>query len=315
MLPTDSKLIDTFRFKYVQSQQRSSGSEFDQTSSLQTDTSSEDNNLDVNMMNAMESKFNSSDFGCDDEMQPSLQQQFRMNKYGSSSMILFDLKEFEDRSDRLNWLIRMMNRHRYKMKSFSTIDLDESNYQDPSSSMLLCGSNETTSMRRYQSDCDLASYYRFTSNGKYNRIKYSSSTLAICGDTINSSQLPSPQAQSFRQLNSMIFTDFDLAKSFNKKIINKCINRILREFVKIVDESLLSSQEIDSIAKIGSDIIVKPLKRSYDFQYDPFQTGDIFINVVDFTEQSYDSEDNFTKKDKEKFVLNWLQTVQPRNKF
>ncbi|OTF78569.1 hypothetical protein BLA29_000945 [Euroglyphus maynei] len=117
-------------------------------------------------------------------------------------------------------------------------------------------------------------------------ITYSCSTLAICGDTVHSSQLPSPQAQSFRQLNSssLIFSDLDLAKSMNRKVINDAIKRRLNEFIKVIgNQSTLTETELTTIDEISSDLIIKPIKMmSYDYPPEQYSTGDILINVVNY---------------------------------
>lgn len=220
-----------------------------------------------------------------------------------------DPKElFEENVDNLKNYSQMMNRYNIKIKSFSTADV-QSQIDNNNN-----GNNNLWNFdpgKRSWSDCDLTEYYQQNNNNDKTYAKdyitYSCSTLAICGDTINSSQLPSPQAQSFRQLNSIIFSDLDLAKSINKKLINVCIKRRFKEFTKVVNQSALSENEKDNIGTVSSNIIIKPLKISYDYFNEDYSTGNILINVVNYEQ----NEVKFSKQDKEKFVLNWLQTVEP----
>ncbi|KAH9529809.1 uncharacterized protein LOC124492168 [Dermatophagoides farinae] len=257
---------------------------------------------------------------------------------------LIDVRDFFDdnyNQDKLKCYTQIIDGHRWiRMKSFSTADImtansggggqiwDNNNFiinhhhHGPSSSSW-CSSppplssminNNNNNNRKYLSDCNLIDYYRFINMNDKQCIKdyitYSCSTLAICGDTVNSSQLPSPQAQSFRQLNSsLIFSDLDLAKSMNRKVINDAIKRRLNEFIKVIgNQQTLTETELTNIDEISSDIIMKPIKMmSYDYPPEEYTTGDILINVVNYEQ----NEVKFTKKDKEKFVLNWLQTVEP----
>lgn len=225
------------------------------------------------------------------------------------SVSLCDFRSlFEENVDKLKSYIQISRNYHCQIKSFSTSDMASQVSSTPVS-----GETETGWCRRYLSECDLAQYQRWHATkeslgGDY--ITYSCSTLAICGDTMHSSQLPSPQNQSARQLNAFIFTDLDLIKSINKKVRNQCITKRVLEFIKSVSQSSLEEHELDALARVSSGAVVRPLQVHYSAQtHDLTDNADILIQVVD-----YEKEDKYncvSKKDKEMFVLNWLQTVQP----
>lgn len=262
-------------------------------------------------------------------------QMIKQTKSGS----MIDIKDFFDdnyNQDKLKCYTQIIDSYRwFRMKSFSTTDILmttmnnggggqiwSDNQQQPwCSSPMINNNNNINNNRKYLSDCNLNDYYRFINMNDKQCIKdyitYSCSTLAICGDTIHSSsQLPSPsQAQSFRQLNStsLIFSDIDLAKSMNRKILNDAIKQRLNEFIKVLGNTMnetLTENELINIDEISSDIVMKPIKMmiNNDFPMEEYTTGDILINVVNYEQQN--DIKSFTKKDKEKFVLNWLQTVE-----
>lgn len=206
---------------------------------------------------------------------------------------------FEDNFDKLRNYIHITSDYKHRIKSFSTSDISEQ--IDP----------EPATIRKYMSECDLNNYLRVNSKEITNDyITYSCSTLAICGDTIHSSQLPSPQTQSIRQLNSFMFSDLDLIKSINRKVRNLCIKRRIVEFMKCIDLSSLQENEIDIITKITSNVSLKPFKLKQDIESKEYITdqGDILVQVINCSEEKPNC---VTRHDKEMFVLNWLQTVEP----
>ena len=223
------------------------------------------------------------------------------NKLGQNVSKCFQ-SLFEENLDKLKGYMTIVRQYDCQVKSFSTSDI------------LVQASMESNivSSRKYLSECDLMVYSRHNSNCKKilnDYITCSCSTLAICGDTIHSSLLPSPQTQSVRQINSFIFSDLDLIKSISKKVRDVCINQRLAEFVKSVDICMLQDSDIQTISKLSSNILVRPIKLNY-FQEDKQligESGDILIHVID-----YENDDTtyITKHDKEMFVLNWLQTVE-----
>lgn len=210
---------------------------------------------------------------------------------------------FEENLDKLKEYMAIARQCQCRVKSFSTSDILAQASME----------NEWLSGRKYLSQCDLLVYSKHQSSKEISSeyITYSCSTLAICGDTIHSSQLPSPQTQSIRQINSFIFSDLDLIKSISKKVRNVCIKQRLAEFVRSVNISSLPDTDLKTISKLSSNIVTRPIKLccSQEEQHLATESGDILIQVIDCDNEK-DKENYVTKHDKEMFVLNWLQSVE-----
>lgn len=211
---------------------------------------------------------------------------------------------FEENLDKLREYLSTSSHYHFKVKCFSTSDIF--------TQVSLEG--ESLSGRKYLSECDLAAFSKQqqTSRLSSEYITYSCSTLAICGDTIHSSsQLPSPQTQSIKQINSFLFSDLDLILSICKKVRNTCIHKRMLEMVKCMNLSTLQNSELEALNKLTGEIVLKPIPLSDARESDhyPTERGDILIRVVDY-EANKDTSNCVTKHDKEMFVLNWLQTVE-----
>lgn len=209
---------------------------------------------------------------------------------------------FEVKLDKLRDYIALTDHYKCPVKSFSTADIVGQEK----------GQGESPGLKKHMSECDLSMYSKYHLSKEINNeyITYSCSTLAICGDTIHSSQLPSPQTQSIRQINSFIFSDLDLIKSISKQVRNNCIQQRILEMIKCINLSTLQHNELEKIAKLSSNVIVKPIQLIRDRdEHFTTESGDILIHVVDYEDDKEKSR-CVTKHDKEMFVLNWLQTVE-----
>lgn len=215
---------------------------------------------------------------------------------------------FEENLDRLKEYIDITRQYNCTFRSFSTSDiLDHHQSNSELDTTLLA-------KKKYCSECDLTTFgkYHINKEVRNDYITYSCSTLAICGDTMHSSQLPSPQAQSIRQINSFIFSDLDLIMSISKKVRNQCLKQRMTEFLKNVNVDLLQENELRNITKLTTNVpgLQSILTKNYDNnQYVATESGDILIHVVDY-ENEKEKTNWVTKRDKEMFVLNWLQTVE-----
>lgn len=210
---------------------------------------------------------------------------------------------FEGKLDKLRDYIAITNHYKCPVKSFSTADIVGQEK----------GQLEWQAMKKLSmSECDLSVYSKSHGSREINNeyITYSCSTLAICGDTMHSSQLPSPQTQSIRQINSFIFSDLDLIKSISKQVRNNCIQQRILEMIKCINLSTLQHNELEKIAKLSRNVIIKPIQLIRDKdEHFTTESGDILIHVVDYEEDKERSR-SVTKHDKEMFVLNWLQSVE-----
>ena len=233
---------------------------------------------------------------------------------------------FEDNIDELQEYCSLVHLHKIRCKSFSTNDImrscaseveNESQSNSGNSNNQASSSNNT---RKYLSECDLISYSDHQSYMKdisNDYITYSCSTLAICGDTVhNSSQLPSPQTQSIRHLaNSFILSDLDLIKSLSKKIRLDCIKERQRELLRALEPGTITPNEIDRINGVHCRPILTPFYgASNNGNVNELLTdnGDILIQIVDCGQSTTHHKpiQALHKKDRELFVLNWLQSVE-----
>lgn len=224
---------------------------------------------------------------------------------------------FEDNKDRLKSYIRLVKHYNCHFKCFSTSEINEVGRTGKSEFESFRGSM----LRRSHSETDLFVSNEGNSNntGKditNDYVTYSCSTLAICGDTLHSSQLPSPQTQSIRQINSLIFTDDDLIKSLNKNVRDQCIRRRILELVKSGQLENVESLDRKELLSSNINVLLKRLKYASDFDAKEFmnEKGEISINVAEFdVPDSGNNKPSWTtnKVDKNSLVLSWLQSVGP----
>lgn len=80
--------------------------------------------------------------------------------------------------------------------------------------------------------------------------------------------------------------------------------------IKCINLSTLQHNELEKIANLSRNVIVKPIQLFRDRdEHFTTESGDILIHVVDYEEDKEKSR-SVTKHDKEMFVLNWLQSVE-----
>jgi hypothetical protein len=242
----------------------------------------------------------------------------------SSSGIKFNEILFEEESDVIKNCCEISSAVLGLMKSFSTSDICSLNETSPQSAAL----------RQTTSEIMLFGGVTRLELPNIRRLDYTSrscSTWANLGDPISStSQLPSPQAQSAKQVDLTTITSLDFIKSVNKKVRQIYLRRRLRaigrlvsscqmnlnDSVKVVSSSpiTLDTDKSSTIKTVVPNIQIqesqslKAMRTSFDFTNLCFKTvdGTLSLTVKDIER---DKGKPLSKYERNIMIFNWLQNV------
>ncbi|XP_054159439.1 uncharacterized protein LOC128957656 [Oppia nitens] len=252
----------------------------------------------------------------------------------SSSGIKFNEILFEEESDVIKSCCEMSSAVLGLMKSFSTSDI--------------CGLNETSgamsgAIRQSSSEVLLFGGISRLELPNLRRLDYTSrscSTWVNLGDPVlSTSQLPSPQAQSAKQLESPTISSVEFIKSVNKKVRQMYLRRRLRAIGRLYNscqinvnewssqattcDAINNTKDMESIEKnklslnktktpnlqLSSDNSShKTIYKSFDLMNLCFRSpdGSISLTVKDIERQKGKP---LSKYDRNIMIFNWLQSV------
>ena len=241
----------------------------------------------------------------------------------SSSGIKFNEVLFEEESDVTKSCFEISSEVLGLMKSFSTSDICSLNDM----------STQVAALRPTSSEIVLLGSISRVELPNLRRLDYTSrscSTWVNLGDPVlSTSQLPSPQAQSAKQIESPTFTGIDFIKSVNKKVRQMYMRRRLKAIGRLYNSCQMnanqsgakSSGQLPSVdASVASNTILpnvqiqdchsalKPLCAPFDLADLCFRTvdGTLTLTVKDIDRNKGKP---LSKYERNIMIFNWLQNV------
>jgi len=246
----------------------------------------------------------------------------------SSSGVRFNEILFEEESDVIKNCCRISSAVLGLMKSFSTSDICSLNDS----------SAQLAALRQTSSEIILFGGVSRFELPNLRRLDYTSrscSTWVNLGDPVSStSQLPSPQAQSAKQVESPTITSIDFIKSVNKKVRQMYLRRRLRAIGRLVNSCQMNLNDSSKVVssnpltvetdksstiktivpnvQIQDTQSLKAVCTSFDFANLCFKTVDGNLNLT-VKDIERDKGKPLSKYERNIMIFNWLQNVDEGN--
>lgn len=237
----------------------------------------------------------------------------------SSSGIKFNEVLFEEESDVIKSCFEISSAVLGLMKSFSTSDICSLNDM----------SVQSAALRPTTSEVVLLGSLNRVELPNLRRLDYTSrscSTWVNLGDPIlSTSQLPSPQAQSGKQIDSPTITGVDFIKSVNKKVRQMYLRRRLKAIGRLYNSFHMNANPIKTSSQSPADSTPSnPLVPNVQIQDNsssmrplcpPFDLADLCFRSVDGTltltvkDIDRDKGKPLSKYERNIMIFNWLQNV------